>query len=325
MTGVPVSRANKLLGASYELYHHTRANETILRTVSYSLPAVLHAHVKTVAPTTAFTSTRLLQQTPLSHSGREVSPANVTSGEPSDVLSRVEEFVLSPAFLRWLYKMPFDNPASTDGNKLGIAGFINEWPNEGDLRKFLTRFRSDVDPEIASSQIVKVVPVNHGAEHVTPFPRQANIDTQYSVALTFPTPIQYYTIGGTDQVSPEGLEMEGDNTLEWLKYMNNMENVPQTISVPYFIREPDLSEEYARTLCDEFKILGARGVSVLAASGDEGVGCGIGNLNNVPFSVSFPASCTSGVYSLLGGCTHARCRNWVQIAHRTITISQVPM
>ena len=87
IAGVPVSQANKLLGASYELYYHAWANDTILRTVSYALPAVLHMHVKTITPTTAFTSTRLLQKTRHSHSGEE-APANVTSGAPSDVLSR---------------------------------------------------------------------------------------------------------------------------------------------------------------------------------------------------------------------------------------------
>ena len=246
-----------------------------------------------------------MQQTPFtgSHSGREAAPANVTSGEPSDVLSRVEELVTSPAFLRWLYRMPFDNPAPTDRNKLGIAGLINQYPREKDLQSFMIRFRRDVNPKIASTQIVTIVPVNGGVDDLTSPSKQANLDTQYSVALTFPTPIEYYTIGGMPQVSPEGLVTDGDNYLEWLRYMNNRESVPQTISVPYFLRELDLSEEYAKSLCDEFKILGARGVSVLAASGDHGVGPG--KERTIPFSTSFPASCTCDVYSLLASCTHA--------------------
>jgi tripeptidyl-peptidase-1 len=81
VAGVPVSQANKLLGASYQLYYHPGTNETILRTVGYALPAALHIHVQTIAPTTAFTSMRLLQpeEMPRSRSGGAV---NATSGEP---------------------------------------------------------------------------------------------------------------------------------------------------------------------------------------------------------------------------------------------------
>ncbi|KAF8266286.1 Pro-kumamolisin, activation domain-containing protein [Lactarius quietus] len=52
VTEVPVSKANDLLGTSYHLYQHSETNETILRTIGYALPSALHAHVKTVAPTT---------------------------------------------------------------------------------------------------------------------------------------------------------------------------------------------------------------------------------------------------------------------------------
>ena len=43
VSGVHVSQANDLLGASYQLYRHTAANTTVLRTISYGLPAELHA------------------------------------------------------------------------------------------------------------------------------------------------------------------------------------------------------------------------------------------------------------------------------------------
>jgi tripeptidyl-peptidase-1 len=51
VAGVSVSQANKLLGASYLLYNHAQTNETIFRTIGYALPAVLHKHVQTIAPT----------------------------------------------------------------------------------------------------------------------------------------------------------------------------------------------------------------------------------------------------------------------------------
>ena len=291
IAGVPVLKANEILGASYEFYHHAWANATILRTVSYSLPASLHTHVKMVAPTTAFTSTRLLQQAPLSHSGGEAALENVTSGESSDLLSRDEPSVV-PAFLRWLYRMPLDDPAPSE-NTLGIAGFANEFPSQQDLFRFMTLYRTDVDPIIASTRIMDVVPVNAGVDD-DPIGRRGSMDTQYSVALTFPTQIHYYTIGGSRQIAPGG-PADGDYYLEWLRYMFEKRYVPLTISVPYSIRELELPVEYATTLCDWFRDLGARGVSILVASGDEGISANSRGQRQFRISTTFPASCTCGV------------------------------
>ncbi|KAH9038203.1 Pro-kumamolisin, activation domain-containing protein [Lactarius pseudohatsudake] len=62
ISNVLVSQANQMLGASYQLYRHAKVNDTIIRTVSYALPNVLHAHIQAVAPTTFFASARTLRQ-----------------------------------------------------------------------------------------------------------------------------------------------------------------------------------------------------------------------------------------------------------------------
>ena len=49
-----VTQASELLGASYQLYRNMNTNETIIRTVGYSLPDVLHTHIQTVMLTTRF-------------------------------------------------------------------------------------------------------------------------------------------------------------------------------------------------------------------------------------------------------------------------------
>ena len=309
---VPVSQANTLLGASYELYYHTSTNETILRTVGYALPAALHVHVQTVAPTTAFTSTRNLQETPRSHASREAAEAvNVTSGEPLDILSRREEpeSYTEPSFLRWLYDMPFYYPAATDRNMLGIAGFGNGNPSLIDGWWFTRRFRAD-----AIAPTVIVVPVNGGVNFQTPASETGNLDTQYSVALTYPTPILYYTIGGRKQLLPSGEPELSDRYVQWLLYMINEPVIPQTISVPYSTKETDLPLEYTKRLCVLFAELGARGVSVLVPSGDDGVGVGKckNSYGDIQFYTTFPASCTCDFQSLLGSCALAL----AQVAHR---------
>ena len=86
-TGVPMSQANKLLGASYGLYQHAKTNKTIVHTLSYALPTVLIPHVQTVTPMTFFTSAGTLQKMPR---GRTVMPiamkAKALSGDSVKVL-----------------------------------------------------------------------------------------------------------------------------------------------------------------------------------------------------------------------------------------------
>jgi hypothetical protein len=61
----------------------------------------------------------------------------------------------------------------------------------------------------------------------------------------YPTPVIYYTIGGTQRIWLSGEPSRGDQYLEWLLYMTNVPSIPQTISIPYFTNEPDIPVEYA--------------------------------------------------------------------------------
>ena len=252
VAGVSISRANKPLGASYKLYYHAWTNETILRTVGYAPPAVLHTHVKTVIPTTAFTSTGHPQQMTLSRSGGEAAhAANISLGEPSDVLSRHDvddDSYIKPSNIRWQYSTVLGKPTATDHNALGVAGFADEKPGTKDQISFMTKYRTDADP---TDMIVRILPVNSGTEPAARRRpgKQGNLNTQFSVALTNPTPVLYYTIGGRQCVDPKsGKPVRGDQYLEWLPYITEAPNIPQTISVPYFIKEPEITADMRR-LC----------------------------------------------------------------------------
>ncbi len=67
--------------------------------------------------------------------------------------------------------------------------------------------------------------------------------------------------------------------LAWLNYMLGQTNIPQTINTSYGIDEKKLPMEYATTVCNLFAQLGARGVSVLFPSSDDGVSAGDRSVN----------------------------------------------
>ncbi|KAF8267910.1 subtilisin-like protein [Lactarius quietus] len=288
VAAVPVSQANEMLGASYQLYRESGANDTsILRTISYALPEVLHKHVRTVVPTTYFASTHTPWQSSPRHS------VNATADMPSRELrtmlsSRVNPIPVKPWDLRWLYRTASYLPAATDKNAFGISGYTKDYPSPVDLINFMTRYRTN-----AIRATYNVVPINGGEYKPGQPADEANQNIQYAEAMTYPTPVTFYTVGGGFMVTPGiNLPGKGDSVMEWLNFMLNQPDVPKTLSTSYGNYEKDLPLEYATAICRLYAQLGALGVSVLYPSGNDGVGLGnCQTRNGVQFVPEFPASC----------------------------------
>ncbi|KAH9011324.1 subtilisin-like protein [Lactarius hengduanensis] len=284
---VLVSQANEMLGASYQLYRHAKVNETTIRTVSYALPEVLHAHIQAVAPTTYFASTRTRRHTP--HRGSVEAPA---SGKPVTVLSgRAGRVRVTPSQLRGLYKTFPYVPTAADRNTLGVFGYEKEYPSKTDLARYMTFFRSDVRPPSLATFAVELV---NGGEYDPDTPGiEASIDVQYTSSMAYPTPIIFYSTGGMGKWSEDsGEPLPGDSWLESLEYLLKKADIPQTISISYGTEELDVPREYAKSICILFAQLGARGVSVLLPAGDSGVGENCkAESGNVRFVPEFPATC----------------------------------
>ncbi|KAH9041282.1 subtilisin-like protein [Lactarius pseudohatsudake] len=283
VTGVPVPKANDLLGASYQLYRHTGTNETILRTVRYALPTALHGLVKTVAPTTFFGSPRTLRQTSRKRSGGRTALPSRRDGTDDE-----NDEAVTPSYLRSLYKTATYQPAALDMSVLGITGFHEQYPGAEDLTLFMTLRRSDaVDPDPTFT----VLEVNGGGYDTDDPGHEANLDMQYAQGMAWPIRHVFYSIGGLPDPGsfiPDSNQPENSNEpfLEWLEYMINQDDIPQTITTSYGGDE----QTFPLGLCGEL-----RGVSVIFASGDLGVGGGNCHKNDgsgtVEFLPIFPSTC----------------------------------
>ncbi|KAG8698140.1 hypothetical protein FRC09_007404 [Ceratobasidium sp. 395] len=51
---LPVSKAEEMLGTEYSIWEHAGSGEKIVRTMEYSVPETVHAHVHLITPTTMF-------------------------------------------------------------------------------------------------------------------------------------------------------------------------------------------------------------------------------------------------------------------------------
>ena len=297
VSDVLVHQANQLLGASYQLYRNTKTKDTIIRTVGYALPAVLHLHIKTVTPTTYFPSTRVRRQTPRRRS-LEGAPAHAASGRLVTALSN-RNGPIEPDFLRWLYGTFPYRPTADGRNRLAVVGFDGEFPSQEDLTAFMTRFSSN--GQAATFTYVQV----NGGVNVPNHDGLADSDVQYAAAMSYPTPLIFYSVGGQMMWrQEEGQPQEPiarDKYLEWFGHVFREGNIPQTISISEGDIELALPPEYAANVCLLFAILGAQGVSVLTASGSAGVGEGECETpdGDRRFEVEFPSTCTCGVLSPL--------------------------
>lgn len=129
VVGVPVSQANEILRASYQLYWHTNMNETVHRTISYGLPVELCSHIKAVTPTTYFNPPRMPRAGTMAGAREGLSRHDVS-----------EEKYMPPSFLRWLYNTLGYGPEVAGRNRLGVVG---QWPSPVDLALFMKAFCYD--------------------------------------------------------------------------------------------------------------------------------------------------------------------------------------
>jgi len=131
---IPIAKAEEMLDAKYSLYKHVDTGETIVRTISYSLPSALHEHVSVVAPTTYFGTVRAMKSHVLTQELADDSVSGLrTASAQADVPNSCINDI-TPACLFGLYNAAGYKPTATDKNSLGVAGYLGEFANYADLQ-----------------------------------------------------------------------------------------------------------------------------------------------------------------------------------------------
>ncbi|KAF8841599.1 subtilisin-like protein [Paxillus ammoniavirescens] len=302
---VPVSLAEEMLDTKYHVYTHSETGESIVRTTSYSLPALLHDHVELIQPTTMFARFKAFKST--------LHWANTVSyGSPSPVSSTITgpagnqvdascNNTITISCLRELYNAVGYNTSATNGNKLAVTGYLEQYANNMDLQQFF-----ELENPTAYGSNYTFVSVNGGMNNQSYADAgvEANLDTQFAFGLTYPTPGTFYSTGGEPPYIPDMVTPTDTNEpySYWLDYISSQEYIPQTISTSYGDDEQTVPFTYASRVCSGFAALGARGVSLMFSSGDGGVGDGDPDpatqecyantgANRTVFLPEFPAAC----------------------------------
>lgn len=238
-----------------------------MRTLQYSLPDVLRDHIDVIQPTTYFGLTSTGPTLSQAEAGK--LPFGACAASSPSCLSRLYNYANASAYSQGL---------------MGIGGFIGQFAGKPDLSVFMQKYATQKN----ANESFECVSINGGACPPDGDGVEANLDTQYVRAITQKVPNVYYSTGGSPPMI--GNSSVNEPYLEFLNYLLALPDahLPNTISISYGEDEQTVPFDYATKCCDLFCKLGARGVSILISSGDEGVG---GQCPRKRFIASFPASC----------------------------------
>ncbi|KAK7992015.1 hypothetical protein PG996_012972 [Apiospora saccharicola] len=265
---ITVGKAQDLLNTTFAGYKHVEAGAEILRTLQYSVPAVVKPHMTMIQPTTRFGQVRAKRPEGLNNKGLEQSQveAEIPKLVNPSLNTTFCNSTATPDCLRALYNIGGYTADPSVGSVVGVAGFLEQWARFDDL---------NFD--------------------------EANLDIEYVSALAFNTDIRFYSTGGRGLLVPDPDHPDANNGqnepyLDLATYILSLpdDELPTTLTISYGESERTVPEEYARKVCDMFGQMGARGISVIFASGDSGPGsvCQTNDgTNTTRFDPIFPAAC----------------------------------
>lgn len=251
-------------------------DRSFIRALEYEIPSILSDHVNAVFNT--------VQMPPISR-----PPTGIASGLyklKADIPAPglLQDGMVTPLLLNNFYGITNNNGLGFGSQSLYESLDQNYSPL--DLTEFQTNFKltlESVSEDINGydSDTVCVEAPNNCTE--------ANLDVQYIMAVAQNVPTIYY------------YDLSDDFLLTWAEDLLNMANPPLINSISYAEYEAVLSEDYVQTFETSAMKLAAMGVTIFAASGDDGVGGWLVR-QNISYCGYFPMwPATSPYVTAVGG------------------------
>eukprot|EP00928_Gymnodinium_smaydae_P041914 TRINITY_DN28301_c0_g1_i1.p1 TRINITY_DN28301_c0_g1~~TRINITY_DN28301_c0_g1_i1.p1 ORF type:complete len:594 (+),score=97.96 TRINITY_DN28301_c0_g1_i1:150-1784(+) len=253
---VSAALAETLLSAKYMQFHHRETGATVDRTVSgYALPATVAEAVDFVAPTTHIPAIRR----PARHAGNHSNGFSVNT----------------PATLRQLYNIGTQGGKAA-GNKQAVTAFLEQFYSEQALKDFWTKYCTDF---ACGKGLPKLV---GDATSGDPPGTESMLDIEYLTGVGGNIESEFWGFSGRDSGNPQN-----EPFLKWLQAVSSTgdADIPKVFSTSYGEPESFWSPAAAARLSAEFQKAGARGITLLFASGDSGANCKGGK-----FAANMPAA-----------------------------------
>eukprot|EP00163_Fabomonas_tropica_P029751 TRINITY_DN64_c0_g1_i2.p1 TRINITY_DN64_c0_g1~~TRINITY_DN64_c0_g1_i2.p1 ORF type:complete len:582 (-),score=186.93 TRINITY_DN64_c0_g1_i2:185-1930(-) len=251
----------KMLNVELNEYKHSVSGMKVIRApMHYSLPKDIAGSIDFIEGITRFP--RFKKKMVAQGSGNP-NPLQPTGQWPDSCTSACSGYITIPV-IRQAYNVT--GTGSNSNNRQGVTEYDNQYFSNDDLNTLL----NDCN---LPSETVKVngnnQPSNPGVE--------AELDVQYIVATG-------------QNVTTEFWEQPADGSfIDWIAQLLDAQNPPQTFSVSYGANENQYGNSYMQRANQEFQKAGVAGISVIFASGDNGVWGDQGISNQ--FQPDYPANC----------------------------------
>jgi len=249
---ITVAQAEAMFGAEVQRYTHSSGISTLRSTTGYSLPAHVAPAVSVVGDLTQFPPAQQLPivTTAKTH-GRELLGGGGGGGKWANDCTGASSCKgkVTPGVLRTRYKLPATPKSVSANNTMAVAEFQGQYYDDSDLSKFSDGCK--LDPPVKVARNVGKNEERAGVESL--------LDIEYISAVASPIPLTVYY---SAQYS----------LLDWIKTVGSTQNPGWVHSVSYGNDEvQQTSTEYMQQVNTQFQAIGARGISILFASGDQGV------------------------------------------------------
>ncbi|KAK8053070.1 tripeptidyl peptidase a protein, partial [Apiospora saccharicola] len=272
-----IATANTLFNASY--YYYTNLGAVKLRTSSYSIPDEIQDDVTLLDPGTYFGSAE-----PLTPSLSTPTPAR-----QADVGPRPH-----PLANHHMYNTTGYVPTADSRSHIGFGSFLNQTVRFDGLLQF--EEHNGIPAQNISVTTFVGAENNQSSTQYT----EANLDAQVIVGLAHPLAVMEYITGGSPPFK-ENLHHPTDKqnyNEPWVPYYRILlatpvRDIPQILSHSYGEPEDSVPRSYAALTCNIIGIMGLRGITIIQASGDSGVGAGClaTDFKTIQFNAIFPATC----------------------------------
>ena len=242
----PVGVWEKMFNCEFFLFHFTQHDgevSEVVRTESYSIPFALAEYVNSVFNTVQ-----------MPHQPAGVSRINSRQTESNDGKKHLEgtEDYITPAVLRNAYNVG-SKQGSSESTQC-VYATVEQHYSPADLAEFQSSFQ-------LAKQTVSISFGDHESDAVCDSNpsncAEGNLDVQYLMAMSPVSPTTFWY-------------KHFDGFSNWLMTVANKNEFPLVLSMSYGIEERIVSESEFDAFNTQAIKLGAMGVSILVASGDDG-------------------------------------------------------
>ncbi|XP_069825383.1 tripeptidyl-peptidase 1 [Dendropsophus ebraccatus] len=182
---------------------------------------------------------------------------------------------VTPSVLRQRYNLSTSDVGTHPNNSQACAQFLEQYFHPADLSEFMSLFGRSFDHRLEVDHVV-------GQQGGGRAGLEASLDVEYIMSTGANI--------STWVFSNPGRHESQEPFLDWMLLLSNLSSLPWVHTISYGDDEDSLSVAFMQRINVEFMKAGARGLTILFASGDDGAGCRQVSKDKNVFRPSFPAS-----------------------------------